>query len=280
MSRTDLDIDSIYPLSEEQLRFYRENGFIKLKQVLSPEVLAHYGDMITAKVLELNPHKHRSLAERSTYHRAFIQISNLWEKNAVAREFVFGKRLARIAAQLMGTRGSRLYHDQALYKEPGGGYTPWHADQQYWPLASDKATTAWVPLQATPVAMGPLSFAAKSHTFEPGRDLEIGDESERRIQELMTSANFTIVEEPFDLGEVSFHSGWTFHRAGPNNTSQPRAVMTVIYLDEEMRLAEPANKNQVVDRDVFCPGVEAGEIIDSPKTPLIYTTSMDRERNR
>lgn len=41
----------------------------------------------------------------------------------------------------------RLYHDQALNKEPGGGYTPWHCDQYYWPVQSDKIVTAWVPLQ-------------------------------------------------------------------------------------------------------------------------------------
>lgn len=40
-----------------------------------------------------------------------------------------------------------MYADQALYKEPHGGYTPWHCDAAYWPLASDKAVTAWIPLQ-------------------------------------------------------------------------------------------------------------------------------------
>ena len=43
--------------------------------------------------------------------------------------------------------GVRLYADQALYKEPFGGYTPWHCDAFYWPLATDKAITAWIPLQ-------------------------------------------------------------------------------------------------------------------------------------
>jgi len=38
-----LDINSAYVLTPEHVAFYRENGFIKLKEVLSPEVLAHYG---------------------------------------------------------------------------------------------------------------------------------------------------------------------------------------------------------------------------------------------
>lgn len=58
---------------------------------------------------------------------------NLCEHSQVVCEFVTGKRLARIAAELLEVEGVRLYHDQSLYKEPGGGITPAHADQYYWP---------------------------------------------------------------------------------------------------------------------------------------------------
>ncbi len=47
--------------------------------------------------------------------------------------------------------------------------------------------------------------------------------------------------------------------------------MTIIYIDEEMRLAEPKNKNQVIDMQELCPGVPIGEIIDSHLTPIIYS---------
>jgi Phytanoyl-CoA dioxygenase (PhyH) len=60
--------------------------------------------------------------------------------------------------------GVRLYHDQALYKEAGGGPTPWHADQYYWPLTTDRVVTAWVPLQAVSADMGPLAFAERTHS--------------------------------------------------------------------------------------------------------------------
>ena len=69
------------------------------------------------------------------------------------KSLVFSKRIAHIAQQLMEVDSVRLYHDQALYKEASGGITPWHCDQQYWPLASDKTVTAWIPLQATPLEM-------------------------------------------------------------------------------------------------------------------------------
>lgn len=70
------------------------------------------------------------------------------------------KKLASIASQLLEVDGVRMYHDQALFKEPSGGHTPWHADQYYWPLSSDRTVTVWIPLQATPLELGPLPSAA------------------------------------------------------------------------------------------------------------------------
>jgi ectoine hydroxylase-related dioxygenase (phytanoyl-CoA dioxygenase family) len=183
---------------------------------------------------------------------------------------VFGRRLARIAAELMGVRGVRLYHDQALYKEAGGGHTPWHADQYYWPLATDRCCTAWVPLQPTPLEMGPLAFAAGSHRVEVGRDLPISDESEAEMARALERAALPLVEEPFGLGDVSFHAGWTFHRAGPNRTSRTREVMTVIYMDAEMRLAAPRNRNQRIDWETWCPGAVVGEEVRTPLNPVLY----------
>src|SRR5439155_5062505 len=131
------DLDRPYPIDAEQIRFFRENGFVRLKQVFSAEELHDYGAEITRLTLTRSTQK-RPLAERSTYGKAFLQITNLWEESGLARAFVFGKRLARIAAELLEVEGVRLYHDQSLCKEPGGGMTPAHADQFYWPLASDR----------------------------------------------------------------------------------------------------------------------------------------------
>jgi ectoine hydroxylase-related dioxygenase (phytanoyl-CoA dioxygenase family) len=131
-----------------------------------------------------------SIAERSTYGKAFLQLFNLWREDEVVKQLIFSKRLAKIAADLMQTQGIRLYHDQALFKEGGGGITPWHADQYYWPLETDKTVTAWIPLQATPLQLGPLEFSAGSHQVIEGRELEIGDESETAMQQRLRVTDF------------------------------------------------------------------------------------------
>ena len=264
-----IDLARHYPLSLQQIAKFRCDGFIKLKGVFSAEELAHYGAEITQLTLALSTQT-LPLEQRSTYERAFLQVENLWERGERVREFVFGRRLAGIAAALLEVEGVRLYHDQALYKEPGGGITPTHADQYYWPVSSDRTVTAWVPLQAVPQEMGPLAFYAGSQGVEFGRDLNISDESERTITENLQAHGFRVVDEPFELGEVSFHLGWTFHRARPNRSSNMRSVMTVIYMDRDMRLAAPTNAHQKDDWENWCPGAVIGEVIDTPKNPVLF----------
>lgn len=258
-----------FQLTNEQIEFYQQNRFIKLKQVFDKETIAFFNEAIGKRVEMMNK-ENTPLEQRSTYGKAFLQLFNLWKEDEVVKEFVFSKRLAKIASDLMQTNGVRIYHDQALFKEGGGGITPWHADQYYWPLETDKTVTAWIPLQETPLELGPLEFSAGSHQIIEGRDLEIGDESEKLIQQKLKITNFKHVIEPFDLGEISFHSGWVFHRAGANSTDQMRKVMTVIYMDKDMKLKNPDNKNQVNDWNTWCPGAQIGEVIDSPLNPIIY----------
>ena len=261
------ELDAPCALPAELIAFYREHGYVHLRQVFSPALLAWYGAEISRQVWRLNTER-RPMAERDTYAKAFLQVMNLWRHSQRVEEFVRGRRLARLAAELAGCAGVRLYHDQALYKEAGGGLTPWHADQYYWPLDSDRTLTAWIPLQETPLEMGPLAFAPGSQRVTQGRDLEIGDASEARIAELMK--NYALEERAFALGDVSFHSGWTYHRAGPNRTARPRQVMTIIYMDRDIRLSEPKNSYQRNDHAAWLPGVRVGETAASPLNPELY----------
>ena len=256
-----------YALSAAQISEYRESGAVRLPGVLDAATL----DAVRETIRKLTHDGDRArlpLEERDTYGRAFTQVFNLWRRDAVARGFALSSRLARVATQLMGCSGVHMYHDQALFKEAGGGHTPWHCDQFYWPVDSDNTITAWIPLQETSLQMGPLAFARGSHTMTQGRDLQISDHSEETLSRLLV--DFVDDEQPFALGEVSFHSGWTFHHARGNTTDRPREVHTIIYIDKDARLREPATPFEQFDARTWCPGVAAGEVIDSPLNPVLY----------
>ena len=136
--------------------------------------------------------------------------------------------------------------------------------------STDKTITAWIPLQATPLEMGPLEFSAGSHIIQDGRDLMISDNSEQQIEARLRVTDFPHIVEPFDLGEVSFHSGWVFHRAGPNTTDEMRKVMTIIYMDKDMTLKKPENDNQIADWNTWCPGAKIGQVISTPLNPQLF----------
>jgi ectoine hydroxylase-related dioxygenase (phytanoyl-CoA dioxygenase family) len=266
------ELDTPYDLSDAAIRRFREDGFIRLPGVLSAEVLARYTTELDRLVDEGNRLKDIPLEKRTLYDQAFIQVCNLWTRSDTVRELASSKRLARIAAELMGTRGVRMWHDQALYKEPSGAFTPWHVDQQYWPMANPNSVTAWIPLQPVPMEMGPLCFGRGSHRKHIGRDLEISAESEQQIRDEVKKQKIDEVQEPFNLGDVSFHLGWTLHRAGPNTTRSARRVFTIIYMDVDMRLANPKNKNQQHDWEVWTPSTQIGEIMDDPLNPVLWVS--------
>jgi len=85
----------------------------------------------------------------------------------------------------------------------------------------------------------------------------------------MDVSGFDIDESPYELGDVSFHSGWTFHRAGANRSAQPRSVMTIIYMDAEMRIAEPINQMQRNDLVQWLPGLTRGDLAASELNPIV-----------
>ncbi|MCE6988843.1 phytanoyl-CoA dioxygenase family protein [Dyadobacter sp. CY323] len=261
------ELNTPYELPESAVEKFNTYGYVKLKNVLSPELLAHYDSLITNLVFKLNKLT-KPMEERSTYERAFLQVMNLWRESEEVKEFVFSKRLAKIATDLLQVNGVRLYHDQALYKESSGGITPWHADQFYWPLSSPKTVTVWIPLQETYIEMGPLAFAEKSHEVEIGRDLEISDESEALMAEQLKQ--FKLNETPFELGEVSFHAGWLFHRAGANVSGRPRKVMTMIYMDQDQKIVQPKNEYQQADWETWLLSDPIGGPAASELNPLLF----------
>jgi ectoine hydroxylase-related dioxygenase (phytanoyl-CoA dioxygenase family) len=111
-------------------------------------------------------------------------------------------------------------------------------------------------------------------TKDPSRSTPAAStRSEARISAHLQDRQFELVEQPFALGDVSFHLGWTFHRAGPNRSTEPRSIMTIIYMDAQMQLQTPGNEMQSNDQAMWCPGAQVGERIETTKNPLIYAAA-------
>ena len=262
---------SPYPLTDTQIAEYQRNGFAFLRGVASPEEVAAYRTFITGLTNEYAK-GYKPLDQRDTYGKAFIQLSNIWERDAAVAKFTLARRFARIAAELMEVEGVRLYHDQALYKEPGGGHTPWHQDQQYWPLDGVPCVTLWMPLVDAAEDMGTMRFAAGSQALGYLGPQNISDDSESLFQQMIADRGFDVrAVGGMKAGDSTFHNGWTLHGAPGNaSPSVTREVMTIIYLADNGIISVPDSKQRENDLSRWFPGLKAGDPAASAINPLVY----------
>lgn len=253
----------------EDRSLFDAHGHVLLRQVMDPRELAAHRNAIRTASQSLMT-EDRPLADRDTYGKAFLQTMNLWRHDAAVKDFVFSRDLARIAADLLGVEKVRLYHDQALFKEPGGGPTPWHQDQYYWPLATDRTVTMWMPLVDIDTDMGMLTFASGSHRGGVVDDLAISDESDERLAEHVASNQFPVTRaNEMRAGDATFHLGMTIHAAGANFSQTMREVMTVIYFASGTRITEPKNSHQRADLETWLAPRQPGDLADGELNPIL-----------
>lgn len=264
-------LESRYALDPEQIERFRADGHTYLPGVASREEVEFFRGPIHATADAHGQTDALPLEKRDTYGKAFLKHMNLWTVDPAVAAFTMGKRFARIAAELMGCDGVRIYHDQALFKEPGGGLTPWHQDQYYWPVDTEKTITMWMPLVDLSEEMGILTFASRSHKKGYLGHLPISEESEEVFEQYITD-NGMAISRPRSVaaGDATFHSGWNLHSAPGNQSDRLREVMTVIWVADGCHVTEPVNPNQERDITRWMPGLKPGELVASELNPIAY----------
>ncbi len=259
----EAELNASYELDPLAIAQFNRDGYVKLKQVLSPGALALLR-------LETEACLQAELGENPKLD--FRSAEMMWLTHDIFRQFFLSPRIAEIAAALMGVQRVRLYHDNALAKEPGCGRTPWHYDDDHFPIASKNVCTAWIPLQAIPRIMGPLAFAVGMDTYRLVESVESSrfDTSyDRTVSDIFKEQGVVVDDGPFDLGEISFHHSLSFHTAGPNNTTDSRMVLATTYFEDGARVV-PAPTMISGDWRKFMPDVEPGEPIRSSYNPVCF----------
>jgi hypothetical protein len=275
---TDSDIEdeliTPYHVTKDQCLTFRRDGFIKLQNVLSGSAIVR----LRHELLQLlNKTFHITLKGNS--NNRFLSLEMMWLNNSLIRNYVLSPRIAKISADLLGVKSVRLYHDNALVKEPGCGRTPWHCDDYHFPLATQDVVTAWIPAQPIPVEMGPLAFAKPLSVFELVKDIKFNkfDTSyDKLVAETFRSNNVEIEAGPFEIGEVSFHHNRSFHTAARNRTTQNRVVLANTFFADGARVIEQPTMVSG-DWQKFIPGVGPGEIAASKLNPVCWPSSVEKE---
>jgi ectoine hydroxylase-related dioxygenase (phytanoyl-CoA dioxygenase family) len=86
---------SPYSISEEQIRFYEENGYIQLLNVLSAEEVAQVRAALDVIAREQRE-QHEMSASEVEYRKIFVQTVNVWRTHAGLRDYVFSPKLPAV----------------------------------------------------------------------------------------------------------------------------------------------------------------------------------------
>jgi phytanoyl-CoA hydroxylase len=220
-----------YPLSQEQIDFYRANGFIQLDNVITGADLQRLRDAVAAAVASEDIPDRRAKS-RGSYEQLFIQKVNLWQRHSVIKDYVLCRRFGNIAARLAGMP-IRVWHDQALFKEPQTGVrTPWHQDAHYWPHTQKKnQVSIWIALQDATTKNGCMSFLPGTQTIDTIPAVNLGNPTD--IFETAPQLK-GIKPKTCELkaGSCTFHNGLSFHYAGPNKSDAMREAFAILYMPD------------------------------------------------
>jgi hypothetical protein len=257
-------LDEEVVVDEALVQAFRERGWVRLRELCPPEAAM---GLRQAFVL--------ALGQAELPAMGFPSLEMLWTKEPWSRSFVTSRRFASVAGQLLGVDAVRLYHDNALCKSPGCGRTPWHYDAHHYPIASENVVTLWMPLQATPAAMGPLEFSCRRdfrRLIEDADFDKFGTGYDAGIIELLEAEKVPLELVEYDLGDVTFHHADALHSAGPNQTGLDRWALATTYFEDGARLVDSPTMI-AGDYEKFMPGVRPGGLIDSALNPVLWRSS-------
>ena len=264
-------LDDDHHVDPAEVAAFQRDGHVCVRGVATTDEVDSYMPVLRDLAFE-HAHEKRPLHERGTYGRAFVQVPNLWRHDDRAARFVLARRFASVAAALLGVDAVRLYRDQALFKEAGGGRTPWHQDQVFWPLDTDKTITMWMPLVDVPSEIGTMTFASGTQKLGALGSLIPSDDSDDVFNQLIEDKGLKLqTHGALCRGDATWHNGWALHSAPDNPTGTLRAVMTVTYFADGARVTAPTSRYQEVDHKAWLAGLAPGELAASPLNPVVWT---------
>jgi hypothetical protein len=235
---TDPDEWRQYQLSEEQVGFYREEGYLPGIRLLNDEQVERLREQLAV----LFQPDHEGNEYWYEYHsnespdpsQVLFHALGAWRIQPGFHDLLWNPAFLVPAAQLLG--GSvRFWHDQ-LFCKPAhhGGVVAWHQDYSYWTRTRPMAhLTCWIGLDDSLRDNGCVHYVPRSHTWEllPITGLA-GDMN--GIRNVLSDSQWEQFSNPVAVelvkGECTFHHPLMIHGSFENRTERPRraAVLNVV----------------------------------------------------
>lgn len=229
------------PLSRSQIDNFRQEGYLLLKGMVSPELRARMvavtQDHLANAVAPLEYEAEVGYAGAPTSldaegGRTARRLRSAWQRHEVYREWASNPTLVAMLRQLLDEPVclTLAHHNCVMTKHPTfGTATGWHRDIRYWSFQRNELISVWVALGNETPENGALKFIPGSHLLQlaPEQMDELDFlRPEVPANQVLFAQGIAMPLEPGDV--VLFHSG-LFHAAGRNDSEQVKASAVFAY---------------------------------------------------
>jgi len=223
-----------YRLSEEQVEFYRREGYVAGIRLLSEAQV----DALCQELESLFDPRHPGHGLFYEYHSneskdpstVLFHALGAWRITPGLHDLLWNPALTVPASQLLGGP-VRFWHDQLFCKPPRhGGVVAWHQDYSYWTRTQPmNHLTCWIGLDDATTENGCVHYIPGSHRWPllPITGLAGGMDA---IQSVLTDeqkAQFKPVAAALRKGFAAFHHPLMVHGSYGNATDRPRRAVVI-----------------------------------------------------
>ncbi|MCB8933818.1 MAG: phytanoyl-CoA dioxygenase family protein [Fimbriimonadaceae bacterium] len=256
-----------FRLSEEQVAFFHENGYLTGVRVLTDAQVEALREQLAPLMVSGHEgeelwHEYHS-NESTNPDTVLFHALGAWRIQPGFHDALWNPRFAVPAAQLLGGR-VRFWHDQLFCKPVRhGGVVAWHQDYSYWTRTKPMAhLTCWIGLDDATRDNGCLAYIPRSHEWEllPVTGLAGDMDAIQTVLSEEQKAAFHPVYAELRAGEAAFHHPLLVHGSYENRTDRPRRAMVInamrdgvcSYTDEPLLQGVPRiRKGEKVDGQFF-----------------------------
>ncbi len=268
----DQDDDRKYRLSDEQVEFYRTNGYLKGIRVLDDRQVDQLCDQLAGLLEPAHPgrelwYEYHS-NESSNPDTVLFHALGAWRITPGFHDLLWNPAMTVPASQLL-EGDVRFWHDQ-LFCKPArhGGVVAWHQDYSYWTRTHPMAhLTCWIGLDDSTRDNGCVYYVPGSHqwTLLPITGLAGNMEA---IRDVLNDEQWEAFNNPVAIemkrGECSFHHPLMVHGSFENRTDRPRRAAVVNMFRDGVH---SASNERLLDG---VPAIPAGQKMEGTFFPLIY----------
>ena len=263
-------------LPDDVIVKYQQDGFVYVPQFLSAKEVTELRSAVLDAVGSMGRRKVSdgsidSQEKDDFYDKVFTQRLNLWKINSTVKRYMLDSQLGRLLCRFADVAGMRVWHDQALIKEPFGNATAWHLDNPYWSFSSPNSISIWIALEDATWQNGCMYFIPGSQHLARYENVSIGVNMGELFKIYPEMAKTDPVGVPMKAGDCSFHNGLTAHGAGCNMTRGRRIAMTCAY----MPAGSTFNGQRNILPEPYFKSLKVGdELKNEEHNPLVWPTQQ------